>query len=131
MKKISNVLSVLFGLFMLNAGPNKFFNYMPVPDDMSEAMKAFMEALLSVGWIFPLIGAVEVIAGLMIVMPKTRLAGALAMLPISVGILLTNTCTDPSGIVIGIVVFVVNIGLMLYHKDQLCSLMGCQLRPKS
>ncbi|MDA0357310.1 MAG: DoxX family membrane protein [Bacteroidetes bacterium] len=131
MKKFSNILSFPFGLFMLNAGLNKFLNYMPMPDDMSDAMKAFMEALLSVGWLVPLIAVVEIVAGLMILFPKTRLAGALAMLPISVGILLTNTITDTSGLAIGIVVFVLNIGILFCHKDQLCPLMGCQLKTKS
>lgn len=30
-QKIITVVSVLFGLMFINAGLNKFFNYMPVP----------------------------------------------------------------------------------------------------
>jgi uncharacterized membrane protein YphA (DoxX/SURF4 family) len=36
--KITFLLCLLFGLMFINAGLNKFFNYMPVPDHMPEKM---------------------------------------------------------------------------------------------
>jgi uncharacterized membrane protein YphA (DoxX/SURF4 family) len=52
-KKILFVLSLLFGLIFINAGLNKFFYYMPVPDDLpAEVVRvstAFMEISLRPG----------------------------------------------------------------------------------
>ncbi len=40
-QKILLVLCILFGLMMVNAGLNKFFNYMPAPPPSEEQMKVF------------------------------------------------------------------------------------------
>ncbi|MFD2037495.1 DoxX family membrane protein, partial [Belliella marina] len=72
--KILTVLCVLFGLMMLNAGLNKFFNYMPMPE-MSEEMMQVMGALVAIKWIFPLVAIIEIIGGILIAIPKTRALG--------------------------------------------------------
>ncbi|WP_116126342.1 hypothetical protein [Lewinella sp. IMCC34183] len=44
---------MLTGLLRVNGGPNKFFNYMPVPDDLPNDFTALME----IEWVVPLTGA--------------------------------------------------------------------------
>ena len=92
------VLSLLFGLFFINAGLNKFFNYMPMPEKMPEKLVTAMTGIMAVGWLMPLIGIAEIIGGLLIIFPKTRALGALVIFPVMVGIILTNTVTDTSGL---------------------------------
>jgi len=38
-QKIMFVLSLLSGLMLINAGLNKFLNYIPVPEDLPENLK--------------------------------------------------------------------------------------------
>src|SRR5690554_7297165 len=80
-QKILTVLSVLFGLLLLNGGLNKFFNYMPVPEDMAEEMVKDFGAIMEISWLMPLIAIAEIIGGLLIIFPKTRALGAVVIFP--------------------------------------------------
>ncbi|WP_316771842.1 DoxX family protein [Pedobacter frigiditerrae] len=97
-QKITFVLSLLFGLFFINAGLNKFFNYMPMPEKMPEEMMKAMGGIMAIGWLMPLIAVAEIGSGLLIIFPKTRALGAIIVFPVMVGIVLTNTVTDTSGL---------------------------------
>ena len=85
--KILFVVSLLFGLMFINAGLNKFFNYMPVPEDMPEnAMKMFM-AMMEITWLLPLLAVFEIIGGILFIIPRFRALGAVVITPIMAGIL--------------------------------------------
>ncbi|PKB18256.1 DoxX family protein [Flavobacterium sp. 5] len=116
--KIFFVLSLLFGLLFINAGLNKFFYYMPMPANLPEKMQKAMAAFTEIGWIMPLTGAVEVLGGLLIIIPKTRALGAIMILPVMVGILLTNIVQDTSGLPFAAVLFIILISIMLQNKEK-------------
>lgn len=101
--KILFVVSLLFGLMFINAGLDKFLHYMPMPDNLPEKMMKTMQAFTEIGWLMPLVGAAEVVGGILIIFPKTRALGALIIFPVMVGIILTNTVTDMSGLPIAAV----------------------------
>ena len=85
--KVLFVLSLLFGLMFINAGLNKFFNYIPVPEDMPEqAMNMFM-AMAEIAWLMPMIAVFEIIGGLLFIIPRTRALGAVIITPLMAGIL--------------------------------------------
>ncbi|UKJ06664.1 DoxX family protein [Solitalea lacus] len=100
--KVLFVLSLLFGLMFINAGLNKFLNYMPMPGNLPERMVKVMTAIMEIGWLLPLVGIAEIVGGLLVVIPKTRAIGALILFPVMVGILLTNIVIDMSGLPIAI-----------------------------
>lgn len=106
--KILTVLCILFGLMMINAGLNKFLNYMPMPE-MSEEMVEIMGAYATIGWIFPLVAIVEIIGGLLIAIPKTRALGAIVILPVMVGILVHHLVLDPSTLGMAFVLLAINL----------------------
>lgn len=116
--KITFVLSLLFGLMFINAGLNKFFNYMPMPENLPEKMLKAMNAFVEIGWILPLVGAVEVLGGLLIIIPKTRALGALMIFPIMIGIVLTNIVQDTSGLPIAGVFSAILIWIMIENKEK-------------
>ena len=93
---------------MVNAGLNKFFNYMPMPE-LSEEMTQIMGSFITIKWILPLVAIVEIIGGFLIVIPKTRALGALVILPVMVGIFVHHLVLDISGIGITLVLFAINI----------------------
>lgn len=112
-KKILFVASLLFGLMFINAGLNKFFNYMPVPEDIPENMIKIMGAFMEIGWLMPLIAVAEIVGGTLFIIPKVRALGAIVIFPVMVGIMLTHLISSPSGLPIAIVLFAVNIWVII------------------
>ena len=96
--KILFILCLLAGLMFINAGLDKFFHYMPVPKEMPEKMVKAGTAFMEIGWLLPLVGAIEIIGGLLLVIPRTRALGAIVILPVLTGILLANISMAPSGL---------------------------------
>lgn len=115
--KILTVLCILFGLMMVNAGLNKFFNYMPIPE-MSDSMMRVIGGFMAIKWILPLVAIVEIIAGVLIAIPKTRALGAIIILPVMVGIVIHHLVHDISGVGIGLILFGINIWAIIanWHK---------------
>ncbi|MDO9182027.1 MAG: DoxX family protein [Bacteriovorax sp.] len=97
-QKILFVLCLLFGLMFINAGLNKFFNYMPVPEDMPEDSMQMFTAMMQIGWLMPLIAAAEIIGGILFIFPKVRALGAVILAPIMTGIMLTHFTIAPEGL---------------------------------
>lgn len=111
MKIVKLILCLLFGLMFINAGLNKFLNYMPVPEMPENIMKVMM-AFMTISWLMPLIGAIEVLGGLLFAIPKTRALGAIVILPVMVGIILHNSCFMPSGLAIALPLFAINLWMI-------------------
>ncbi|MEC3965840.1 DoxX family protein [Flagellimonas halotolerans] len=88
--RIVFVLSLLLGLMFINAGLNKFFNYMPVPEDIPEKAMKMIMAMTEITWLMPLLAIVEIIGGVLFMIPRFRALGALAILPIMTGIISTS-----------------------------------------
>ena len=117
-RKVIFVLSLLFGLMMINAGLDKFFHYMPMPKDMPEKLLKVFGAFMEIGWLMPLVGFVEVLGGILFIIPKTRALGAIVIFPVVVGILLVNTVTEPSGLPIALLFFIVNLVVIIENREK-------------
>ena len=115
--KITFILSLIFSLMFLNAGLNKFLNYMPVPKDLPEKMQKMGAAFTEIVWLMPLTGIAEIIGGILFIIPKTRALGAIMIFPVMVGILLTNYLATPSVLPISLVLMVINVW-MIYKNRQ-------------
>lgn len=121
MKILKTILFSLFALMFINAGLDKFLHYMPMPTDLPEdAQKAFA-AFSSLPWLMPLVGAIELIGGLLVIYPKTRTLGAIVILPVMVGILAHNLTVAPAAVGIGIsaVLFLINLWILFDNKHKL------------
>lgn len=116
--KVLFVLALLFGLFFMNAGLNKFLNYMPMPKDLPEKMMKAMNAFMEIGWLMPLVGLAEIVGGLLIIIPRTRAFGALIIFPVMVGIFLTNIVQDQSGLPIAVVLGAILIWIMYENREK-------------
>jgi len=111
MKIVKLVVAVLFGLMFINAGLNKFFNYMPVPEMTAEQMD-IMGSFMKLSWLMPLIAVVEIVGGILFIPAKTRALGAIVILPVMVGIVLHHATFDPATIAIPLVLFAVNLWMI-------------------
>ncbi|MDR7210976.1 DoxX family protein [Flavobacterium piscis] len=115
--KIILVLSILFGLMMVNSGLNKFFNYMPMPEP-SEEMMAVFGALMTIKWLIPLVAIAEIAGGVLFAIPKTRALGAIAIFPVIVGIVVHHLTHDVAGIGIGLFLFLINIWVIFENREK-------------
>jgi uncharacterized membrane protein YphA (DoxX/SURF4 family) len=114
--KVLFVLAFLFGLMFINAGLDKFLHYMPMPADLPEKMVKAMNAFMEIGWLLPLVGFAELLGGLLILFPKTRALGALIILPIMVGIVLTNIVQDSRGLPFAIVLSAILLWILFENR---------------
>ncbi len=111
MKILKTILCVLFGLMFINAGLDKLFHYMPMPE-MSEELMKINEAFGAIVWLMPLVAVTELLGGLLFIFPKTRALGAVVILPIMVGIILHNAVFMPDGLAIAGPLFLINIWMI-------------------
>ena len=116
--KIFNVISVLFSLLLINGGLNKFLNYMPVPDNLPEALMKDDLAIREISRLLPLVGAAEIIGGLLILFPKTRALGGLVVFPVMVGVLLTHLTVAPEGLPIAIVIWAILLWVLWENRQK-------------
>ncbi|NHE57220.1 DoxX family membrane protein [Cyclobacterium plantarum] len=122
-QKAYNVIAILFGLLLMNGGLNKFFNYVPVPEGLPEALVKDNLALIEIEWLMPLIGFAEVLGGLLIFFPKTRALGALVVFPVMVGILLTHIFVAPEGLVIALIIWAILLWIIFENRSKYLNLL--------
>ncbi|HRV54186.1 MAG: DoxX family protein [Flavobacteriaceae bacterium] len=116
--KILLILCVLFGLMMVNAGLNKFFNYMPMPEDITDEQMALFGAFGTIKWLMPLVAVVEIVGGILFMIPKYRAFGALVILPVMVGIIVHHAVHEPSTMGIALVMFIINIWVLIDNREK-------------
>lgn len=126
MKILKTIVFTLFAVMFINAGLDKFLHYMPMPTDLPEEAKKVFGAFMQVPWLMPLVGAMELIGGLLVLYPKTRTLGAIILLPIMVGILAHNFTVAPAapGIGIAVVLFLINIWILVDNKHKLNAILS-------
>lgn len=112
MKIVKIIVCVLFGLMFINAGLNKFFNYMPM-DKMTKEQMDLFGAIMKITWLMPLTGIVEIIGGLLFAIPKTRALGAIVILPVMVGILDNALTLDRSTLPMVSVLALINLWMIV------------------
>lgn len=117
-KKILFVISLLFGLVFINSGLNKFFQYMPMPKDMPENMLRVMGAFMEIGWLMPLVAVVEIIGGVLFIIPKYRALGAIMLFPITLGVLLTHSVNLQSGIPVALILMGINLWVIIENREK-------------
>ena len=122
--KILFVLSALFGLMFINAGLNKFFNYMPMPTEMPAESVKDMGAMMEISWLMPLVAMAEIVGGLLIIFPKTRALGAAIVLPVMAGILCANFAVDPGTLKISLPLAAILLWILFENRKKYAAMIG-------
>lgn len=122
MKLLKTVLSILLGLPLVIFGLNGFLQFMPMPAMGPEAM-AFMGAIASTKFFFPIIGLVEVVAGLLLVVRKAVPLALILVFPIILCATLFHLGLDMGGIGLALICLILNAILMFLHKESYKSLL--------
>lgn len=118
---ISMIARYLLGLAMLVFGANKFLHFMPNPELSADA-GAFMGALGGSGYIFPTLGVIYILAGLLLVLNKAVPFALILLVPVSFNIVAFHLAYAPEGILFAAVVAVLNLLLIYANWDRFKSL---------
>lgn len=118
MKIVKTILLSLFGLLLINGGLNKFLNYMPIPDGLPEELVKDNLAIMEISWLMPLIGFAEVLGGLLILIPRTRVVGVLVVFPVMVGVLLTHLTVAKEGLPVALVIWAFLIWIIYDNRHK-------------
>jgi uncharacterized membrane protein YphA (DoxX/SURF4 family) len=115
--KLTMALRIILGLILLIFGANKFLNFMPAPE-LPEAAADFMGALGKTGYMFPLLGAVEVIVGLLLILNKWTGLALIVLAPVAVNMILFHVKLAPGGIGPAALVTILNTVLIYANWDK-------------
>jgi uncharacterized membrane protein YphA (DoxX/SURF4 family) len=117
-KKILFVICLLVGLLFINAGMNKFFNYMPVPEDLPETQVNMFMAMMQIGWLLPLVAIGEITGGVLLIVPRWRALAAIVLFPIIIGIMLTHFTVAKDGIPMALIIAAVIVWVIIENKER-------------
>lgn len=110
----TKILRIILGLGLLFFGLGKFFNFsfLPVPNFTPEAA-SFMGSLGSTGYLLFVVGAFEIIIGLLLLFNKWVPFALVLLAPITVNVLLFHLFLDSPGIILALIVVILN-GILIY-----------------
>ena len=117
-QKIAFIICLLFGLMFINAGLNKFFNYLPVPPDLPRELKEMDAAMAKIGWLLPLVATAEVLGGIFFIIPRTRALGALIIFPVMIGIMLVHLTVAPEGLPMALILLIICIWTLVVNREK-------------
>ncbi len=110
-------MRIILGLILVIFGANKFLNFMPMPPLPAQAAD-FFGALMKSGYIMPLVGIVELIAGVLLLTNKYVPIALLILAPISVNIIAFHVVLAPAQIGAAALVGILNVLLLFAYKDR-------------
>lgn len=92
---------------------------MPIPENMSPEMLEIFNAFITINWLMPLIAVVEILGGVLVMFKQTRALGAVMLFPILIGILLIHILNEPSGLVVALIFFALDIWFLFESRNKL------------
>ncbi|WP_299149159.1 DoxX family membrane protein [uncultured Dokdonia sp.] len=116
MKLAHTIIRIGLGLMLLVFGLNKFFWFMPdfeFGDNVGAAN--LFQAFTDSGYMWPLVGGLEAIIGVLFITKKAFPAALLALIPISINIVLFHAVLDPPNIAPALLVAILN-GYFIYRN---------------
>lgn len=112
--RFEHILASILGILMIAFGLNKFFHYL---EDFSlrPTAQMFWDGLVNSGYFFEWLGTMETLAGVLLLVRRTRVLGALVLFPIALNIIVFHLFLAPEAIVFGLAMFLLN-GVVLWDN---------------
>ncbi|MGB0367161.1 MAG: hypothetical protein ACPGC8_05965 [Flavobacteriaceae bacterium] len=116
MEVATKISRILLGLILLIQGANGFLNFLPYPELNPEA-GAFMGAIASTKIIFPLLGIIEVVFGILLMAKKAVPLTLIVVFPILVNAMIFHVSLDPQNMLFAAICFILNLFLIYHYWD--------------
>ncbi len=114
--KVLLVLRIVFGLFLITFGLNKFLQFMPM-GEMGEAAGNYFGALMSTKTLM-LVAVVEIAAGLSLLLNKYAALMMLILMSVSINAVLFHATLEPGSIPGALVLLVLNVVMLYAYKEK-------------
>lgn len=115
----TKIVRIILGLALVIFGANMIHSFIPMDHpDISSKAGQFMYSLGATGYIFPVVGFLEVVIGIMLLLKKWVAFALVLLAPISLNILLFHLFLDIPGLSIALVIVVFNAILIYKHWQQ-------------
>lgn len=115
-RKLPLVARVLLGLAFTFFGANGLLAFLPAPP-VAPAGGAFLGALTATGYIWPLLGAIEIGAGLLLLAGRAAPLALVLLAPVLVNIVAFHVFLDPAGLALPIILVAVALYLAWTHRE--------------
>ena len=113
----TKIVRILLGIMLVVFGANKFLHFIPMESPTGSAGD-FMNSLGATGYIFPVVGVLEVLIGAMLLLKKWGAFALILLAPISINILLFHLFLDIPGVAVALLVTIFNVILIYKHWQQ-------------
>ena len=110
--KFTLLVRIVLGMMLVVFGSNKFLHFIPLPPPTGSAA-GFMNSLGATGYIFPVVGVLEVFIGGMLLLKKWIAFVLILLAPIAINILLFHLFLDIPGVSAALLVAILN-GILIY-----------------
>ena len=115
----TKIVRIALGLALVIFGANMIHHFIPMDQpDGNTAAGQFMNSLGATGYIFPVVGALEVLIGIMLLLKKWVAFALILLAPISINILLFHLFLDIPGLSIALLIVIFNTILIYKHWQQ-------------
>lgn len=112
--KFTTIVRIVLGILLIVFGSNKFLHFIPISVTGASA-QSFLKSLETVGYLFPVLGAFEMITGLMLLLKKWSAFAIILLTPITINILLFHLFLDIPGLGIAFLIATLN-GILIYKN---------------
>ena len=112
----TKIVRIVLALSLIVFGANKLFHFIPL-EAPTGAAGDFMNSLGATGYIFPVIGVLEIIIGIQLLVKKWVAFALILLAPITINILLFHLFLDIPGLSIAFMVVIFN-GILIYKHWQ-------------
>lgn len=116
MRKLKIILQMLLGLVFVVFGTNKFLGFLTMPQ-LNESATNFMMSLGSTGYMFPTIGIIEVIGGVLLLTNRFTTLSLLFLAPITFNIIGFHLALDQGGLIVSLVMALIHIYLIFDGRE--------------
>lgn len=125
MKYVNTIIRIGLGIMLLAFGLNKFFWFLPDFEFGSNVgAENLFEAFTASGYMWPLVGGLEAVVGILFIIKKAFPAALLALLPISINIVLFHAVLDPPNMGPALLVAAVNVYFIYKNWNHYRHLIG-------
>ncbi len=115
----TKIVRIVLGLALLVFGANKFLHFIPMDQpDANTAAGQFMNSLGATGYVFPVVGVLEVLIGGLLLSKKWVAFALILLAPISINIVLFHLFLDIPGSPVAAVILLFNAILIFKHWQQ-------------
>lgn len=115
----TKIVRITLGTVLVVFGANMIHHFLPLDQpDGNTAAGQFMNSLKVTGYIFPIVGVLEVVIGILLLLKKWVAFALILLAPISINILLFHLFLEIPGLSIALLIVIFNATLIFKHWTQ-------------